>query len=341
MLARYLSSFLTVDYDKLDIIIADNGSSDDSIAYLKEHFPDVHVIRLMENHGYAGGYNLALANLDYDYYALVNTDVSLTPQCISLIIAQMEADPKLAACQPKIRSDADPQSFEYAGACGGFMDFFGYAFCAGRILNTVEKDSGQYDYLRDVFWASGAALVIRGELFHAADGFDASYFAHQEEIDLCWTLQRAGYRIAVVPDSEVYHLGGATLQYDTPVKVFLNFRNNLTTIAKHLPGGWLIIVLMLRLFLDALACLHFIFRKQLANAYAVLRAYAGFWWRFPATIRKRYRLNKKIAAISIGPSKVKLYRGSILFDYYLLNKRNFSQLAQKFHVTTESGGDPL
>ncbi|HLF64660.1 MAG TPA: bifunctional riboflavin kinase/FAD synthetase [Saprospiraceae bacterium] len=341
MLEKYLATFMAVEYGKLDIIIADNGSQDDSVSFIQSHFPLIQIVRFAENHGYAGGYNLALANLDYDYYALVNTDIALTPQWLSRIITVMEAEPNLVACQPKIRSDRDRESFEYAGACGGFMDALGYAFCAGRILNTIEKDIGQYDYVKDIFWATGAALVVRGEAFHAAGGFDASYFAHQEEIDVCWTFQRAGYRIGVIPESVVYHFGGATLAYDTPAKVFLNFRNNLSTITKHMPAGWLIIVLLMRVFLDFLACLHFIFRAQFLNAMAVIRAYAGFWLRLPQTIRKRLRLYKRIEAMRIGPSKVNFYRRSILIDYYLLNKRYFSQLTQKAHVTTESSQNTL
>lgn len=329
VLSKYLPSFFNLEYDRVDLIIADNGSTDGSVAYLKEHFPDVQIINLDKNYGYAGGYNMALANLDHEYYALVNTDVRLTPQWLSRIISVMEADRTLAACQPKIRSDRDMSSFEYAGACGGFMDSLGYAFCAGRILNTVEHDTGQYDTLKDIFWATGAALVVRGEAFHSAGGFDASYFAHQEEIDLCWTLQRAGYRVGVVPGSVVYHLGGATLEYDTPAKIFLNFRNNLTTITKQLSTSGIIFVLCIRLFLDLLACVHFIFRAQFLNALAVLRAYAGFWMRLPETLRKRVRLHKRIQLIKIGPSRVKFYRRSILFDYYLMGKRHFSQVSNR------------
>lgn len=336
MLSRYLPSLLAVEYGKIDIILADNASSDDSVGYVESNFPEVQVVRMTKNHGYAGGYNHALANLDYDYYALVNTDVATTPYWLSQIIQVMEADPQIGACQPKIRSDRHNEYFEYAGACGGFMDVLGYAFCAGRILATIEKDTGQYDLLRDIFWATGAALVVRGEVFHAAGGFDASYFAHQEEIDLCWTLQRAGYRICVVPDSVVYHLGGATLEYDTPSKVFLNFRNNLTTISKQMPLFWLIIVLILRLVLDLMACLHFVFRAKYLNALAVLRAYPDFWIRFPGTMRKRYIQHKRIEAMRIGPSKVRLYRSSILLDYYVLGRRLFSQLISKINVTTES-----
>lgn len=333
MLEKYLPSLIRVEYKKLDIIIADNGSTDGSAAFIETLYPNIQVIRLPENHGYAGGYNLALANLDYDYYALVNTDVEVTPHWLSRIVDVMESDKTLVACQPKIRSDKDRAQFEYAGGCGGFMDVLGYAFCAGRILHTVEEDKGQYDALRDIFWASGAAFVVKGEAFHAAGGFDATYFAHQEEIDLCWTLQRAGYRIGVVPEALIYHLGGATLEYDTPAKVFLNFRNNLTTITKHLPTGRLICVLLARLFLDLLACVHFVFRGQVLNAFAVLRAYPAFWMRLPQTLKKRAHLGRRIRLMQAGNSTVNLYRGSILFDYYVLGRRYFSQLLHQTHVT--------
>ncbi len=341
MLERYLPTFLDVAYPKLDIIVADNGSTDDSITYIEEQFPEIQVIRLGQNYGYAEGYNRALANLDHEYYALVNTDVALTPHWLSRMITVMDSDRRFAACQPKILSDSHRDQFEYAGACGGFIDIFGYAFCAGRILHTLEKDVGQYDNLHTVMWASGAALVVKSDIFHAAGGFDGSYFAHQEEIDLCWTIQRLGYRVGVVPEACVYHLGGATLEYDTPAKVFLNFRNNLTTISKQMFLLWLLPVLLMRCFLDLSASLHFVLRGQAGNALAVIKAYGAFWWRFPGSIRKRRRIAKLVRTKHIGPSQVRLYKGSILADYYILGKRVFTQLSERAHAALQGSRNPL
>lgn len=341
VLPQFLPSFNKVEHEGMEMILADNCSTDVSVAYVERHYPQIHIIRIPENKGYAGGYQYALANLDYDFYALVNSDVEVTPQWLSTVIAAMQADPTIAACQPKIRSHRQREYFEYAGACGGLMDALGYPFCAGRILHTVEQDAGQYDHMREIFWASGAALVVRGEVFHAAGGFDTSYFAHQEEIDLCWTLQRAGYRVVVAPDAVVYHLGGATLEYDQPGKVFLNFRNNLTTITKHMSLIWLLPVLLLRIILDMLACLHFIFRGKPANALAVLRAYAGYLMRLPDTISKRLRLRRRIEEMRIGPERVRWYPGSILFDYYFRARKTYAQFSNRNHVAAQRNQSPV
>jgi GT2 family glycosyltransferase len=341
ILGKYLPSFLEVAQPNLDIIVADNASTDGSCDEIEKQFPDIQLIRLDRNYGYAEGYNRALANLDYDYYALVNTDIELTPHWLSRIITEMERDKTLAACQPKIRSDRQRELFEYAGACGGFIDILGYPFCAGRILNTVEQDLGQYDNLRSITWASGAALVIRSDAFHTFGGFDGSYFAHQEEIDLCWTLQRAGYKLGVVPGSVVYHLGGATLEYNSPGKVFLNFRNNLTTISKHVSFPALVLILIARLLLDFSAAVHYMIRGEFENSFAVLRAYLGFVTRLPATIRSRIRINRQIRRDKIGASQFRPFRGSILMEYYILGRKHFSQLSLGKNVKTQGTGNPV
>lgn len=341
ILQKYLPSFLKVTHQKLDIIVVDNGSDDGSAAYVEDEFPDVQVIRLARNYGYAEGYNQALANLDYDYYALVNTDVELTPHWLSRILHVMETDNTIGACQPKVRADRERDRFEYAGACGGFIDMFGYPFCAGRILHTTEEDTGQYDHLKKISWATGAAFVVRSEVFHNAGGFDGSYFAHQEEIDLSWTMQRMGYHIAVVPEAVVYHLGGATLGYDSPGKVFLNFRNNLTTITKHLSLAWMLCVLIARLFLDLSAAAHFLIRRQPANALAVLRAYPAFWMRLPATLARRSKLQRMVRTTRVGPSQVQLYKGSILTDYYILGRKTYAEISANKHVQAQSSRNPV
>jgi riboflavin kinase/FMN adenylyltransferase len=341
LLGKYLPSFLNVTQPNLDIIVADNCSTDDSCAFIEQYFPDIQLIKLDKNYGYAEGYNRALANLDYDYYALVNTDVELTPHWLSRIITEMERDKSLGACQPKIRSDRERGRFEYAGACGGFLDILGYPFCAGRILHSVEVDVGQYDNLRYISWASGAALVVRSDVFHTFGGFDGSFFAHQEEIDLCWTLQRAGYRLGVVPEAVIYHLGGATLEYNSPGKVFLNFRNNLTTITRHMTLAALVPILGVRLLLDLSAAFHYFFRGEFENAFAVLRAYIGFMVRIPSTFRRRGQINRQIKKEGIGASQFRPYRGSILLDYYILGKKFFSQLSRSRDVKTQRTGNPV
>src|SRR4030095_346974 len=228
-LQRFLPYFMSSRYGNEQIIVVDNASTDGSIKWLKATYPAIETIVLNQNSGYAGGYNQALPKINAKYYALVNNDIEITPQWLDPIIHLMEADKTIAAVQPKLLSEARRNYFEYAGAGGGMMDTLGYPFCRGRILHTIERDTGQYNITLSIFWASGAAFVIRSEAFHEVGGFDQDYFAHQEEIDLAWKLKLKGYKVVSCPASVVYHVGGGTLQYDRPQKVYLNFRNNLIT----------------------------------------------------------------------------------------------------------------
>lgn len=332
VLPVYLPSFDSHGGDA-DIYIADNGSTDNSIAIVKNQFSSMRIVELPENYGYAGGYNKALEHLNYKYLALVNTDIELTEGWLSPLLEVLESNPNIAAVQPKIRAAKKRDAFEYAGACGGYMDRLGYPFCAGRILNHVEVDSGQYDKRASIFWASGAAFIIRADIFYALGGFDEDYFAHMEEIDLCWRIHRAGFDIVYVPESVVYHEGGATLPYKSPNKIFLNFRNNLATLIKNLPFYKLLLIIPLRLALDALAAIHFIVKGQIGNSWAIVRAYFALLSWLPSLARKKRNDTECIADIAIGTAdKSGWYHGSILWQYYVGGKKTFSSLKSRWNA---------
>ncbi len=327
-LEKFLDSFTRIVYSNYRIYLADNASTDSSIAFVEKYFPSVHVIRLDRNYGFAEGYNRALGQIEADYYAIVNSDLELTPEWASRIITYMEEHPDTAVCQPKILDVKNKEAFEYAGAAGGYIDLLGYPFCRGRILDTIEKDTGQYNDIQSIFWATGAACIIRAEAFRLVGGFDRDYFAHQEEIDLCWRLQRAGYQIRVIPSSIVFHVGGGTLDYQDPHKVYLNFRNNLATLIKNQSRLPLMIVLLIRLVLDGLAGLNFIVKGQFKNCSAVVRAHLSLYGWIPGLMKKRRAFKKRLADMHIEPvKKLKgVYRGYMLIDYYLMGRKRFSRL---------------
>lgn len=327
-LKRFLSSFIQLNYPNFRIYLADNGSTDDSVGYVRQYYPQIELIELKKNYGFAEGYNRALSQIDADYFAIVNSDLELTPDWAMHLIDYLEANPKTAVCQPKILDVNNETHFEYAGASGGYIDLLGYPFCRGRILDRIEPDHHQYDTIQPIFWASGAACIIRAEAFRKVGGFDGDYFAHQEEIDLCWRLQRAGYSINVIPQSVVYHLGGGTLSYDNPNKVFLNFRNNLATLIKNQSRLPLVIVLFIRLILDGLAGINFLVKGQFKNCMAIIRAHLNLYAWFPSLLRKRKAFNRLLAKHEIKPQrKLKgVYRGYLLIDYYLLGRKDFSDL---------------
>jgi GT2 family glycosyltransferase len=295
MLQRFLPS--VVDFSEADgavVYVADNGSTDASVAMVRQHFPTVRLILLEKNYGFAEGYNRALEQLDARYVVLLNSDVEVTAHWLRPLVAFMDIHPEAAACQPKLRSWYRRDEFEYAGAAGGFIDKYGYPFCRGRIMNKVEKDHGQYDNTTSVFWATGAAMFVRLQDFRAAGGFDNRFFAHMEEIDLCWRFRARGKLIACVPQSVVYHVGAATLKRENPEKTFLNFRNNLLMLYKNLPAYKLRHVMQVRCMLDYLAALFFLMRGDRKNARAVIlarRAYKrlrpDFW------LQRKENLNKQ------------------------------------------------
>lgn len=324
-LERYIPFFKSSRYGNEKIYVVDNASVDGSVRWLRNEQKGIETILLPKNAGYAGGYNEALQRINTKYIAIVNSDVEITPGWLEPIIAMMEADESIAAVQPKILSTSKRGYFEYAGASGGLMDALGYPFCRGRILQSAERDTGQYDEPMSIFWASGAAFVVRKELFHEAGEFDADYFAHQEEIDLAWRLQLMQYKIMSCPSSVVYHVGGGTLSYDSPQKVYLNFRNNLVTLFKYLPGIDLFWILLLRWFMDGLAGLRFLAYGQFKNAFAIVRAHFYIYGHIRTILAKRKKAAEKYKLISL-PELSGVYQGSIIIDYYSRMKRRFSDL---------------
>lgn len=327
-LRKYLPSILERQNKDTDVIIADNASTDDSIDFLSSEYPDIRVIRLDKNHGFAGGYNEALKQVDARYYVLLNSDVEPGDNFPGELIRALENDQDIAACQPKVRSLRQKDHFEYAGASGGLMDSLGYPLCRGRILASTESDDGQYDDSTEIFWATGAAMVVRSKLFHKIGGFDPWYFAHQEEIDMCWRLKRAGYKIKVVPKAVVYHLGGGTLDYLSERKTFLNFKNSLANIIKNVPLLKAIVMLLARLVLDGVAGLYFLSKGQSNHLLAVLKAHAAFYKGLPYLFRIKRKFNIAIRDVRCGPSRVHTgrYHGSIVWQYYVRGIRAFKDL---------------
>ena len=269
------------------IYVADNASTDDSVAFVQAHFPSITVIQNHGNLGFAGGYNEALQKVDADIYALVNSDIEVTPNWLQPIIEKFQNEPKTAIIQPKILDFKNKAYFEYAGAAGGFIDQYGYPFCRGRIFETVEKDTHQYDDETEIFWASGACFFIRKEVYHELNGFDADFFAHQEEIDLCWRAFNLGHQIKYSSKSVVYHVGGATLQQGNPKKTFLNFRNSLLMLVKNLPKSSLFQVLFIRLVLDGVAGIQFLLKGKPSHTLAILKAHFSFYSLFSKNYKKR------------------------------------------------------
>lgn len=323
--ARYLRRFLpSVEEaapEGVEVVVADNGSTDDSLAVLARDFPTVGVLRLDKNYGFAGGYNRALARLEADCFVLLNSDVETPAGWLEPLIADMENDPDVAAVAPKLRALTAPGMFEYAGAAGGYVDYLGYPFCRGRILRATEVDRGQYDDARDVFWVSGAAFCCRAEVFRKLGGFDDRFFAHMEEIDLCWRMQLAGYRVRIVPQSTVYHLGGGTLTADSPQKIYFNHRNNLAMLLKcasPLQRAW---VVVLRPVLDFVAACSYLAQGQCRSFCAVFRAYRDFL-RWHGDLNRQRR---EIRRTAVRKQVSSLYRGSILMRY-LFGRHTFGRM---------------
>lgn len=324
MLRTFLPSVIRCSVGEgIEVCVADNGSTDDSVAMLQREFPSVRTIVLNENHGFAEGYNLALQQVDAEYAVLLNSDVEVTEHWLEPMMAYLDTHPEVAACQPKIRSYRQRAYFEYAGAAGGFMDKYGYPFCRGRILGVVEEDKGQYDTVVPVFWATGAALFIRRADYREAGGLDGRFFAHMEEIDLCWRLRARGREIACIPQSTVYHVGGATLKKENPHKTFLNFRNNLVMLYKNLPESELNKVMRVRAFLDYVAAFTFLLKGQADNARAVLRAREEYKRMRPSFFSARAEDLKKI---SLNPIPERT-TSSILWLFYVRGCKHFSQLS--------------
>lgn len=305
------------------IIIADNASTDDSISYLKDKFPSVELIQNESNGGFAKGYNDSLKHVDSEFYLLLNSDVEVTENWLIPLIKAMD-DPRIAACQPKVKSLSSRTDFEHAGAAGGYLDVNYFPFCRGRMLNTVEQDNDQYDHPTEVFWATGACLMIRAKFFHEVGGFDEDFFAHMEEIDLCWRLKRLNHKILVVPQSVVYHVGGGTLPYSSPRKTYLNFRNSLFMITKN-HGGILLPKILWRGIIDGVAAASFLFKGEFNQFAAVFRAHASYYGKIRTFLKKRKSLKK--TSTTFNPTGH--FTGNILWNFYAKGVKKFSGLNQR------------
>ena len=323
MLSKYLPSVLQYSRDEATVYVADNASTDDSLSMLREHFPEVKLIELDRNWGFAEGYNQALRQIDAEYYLLLNSDIEVTHHWLTPMTEYLDVHPEVAACQPKLLSVFDKDCFEYAGASGGFLDRLGYPFCRGRVFETVERDNGQYDYQTEILWATGAALMIRSKDYWDVKGLDARFFAHNEEIDLCWRLRIRGRKIVCIPESYVYHVGGGTLPKSNPMKTFLNFRNNLTMLYKCLPEEELKPVMRWRWWLDYLAAWEMlILKRNVGDFKAVYRARHAFkrW-------KKDFEADRQEIQSSCQNKNIAERRDfSLLWQYYVKGRKTFSEL---------------
>ena len=321
-LENFLPSVIACNNYYSKIILADNASTDNSVNFVKNNYPSIEIIQNESNGGFAKGYNDALKHVDAEYYILLNSDVEVTPGWIDSVIQLMHDDPTIAACQPKIKAYYNKKMFEYAGAAGGFIDKYGYPFCRGRILDRTELDEGQYNDVREIFWATGACLFIRAKCYHEVKGFDEDFFAHMEEIDLCWRLKNRGYKIMYCPTSTVFHVGGGTLNKVSPKKTYLNFRNNLILLCKNHPSEYLFPKIFIRLILDGIAALKFLFSGQPNHFFAVFRAHKSFYQTLPKTIKKRRRIVKTIT----NYAETAVYLNCIVVDFYIRGKRTFKEV---------------
>ena len=322
LMEKFLPSVIDYSPEWAEVIVADNGSTDDSLDMLKAKFPTVSIISFTENYGFAEGYNQAINRIDHEYCVLLNSDVEVTPNWLEAPIAAMDADKNIACVQPKIRAQRNKDYFEYAGAAGGFIDTLGYPYCRGRIFDVVEKDEGQYDTPIDILWATGACLFIRTAVYKEVGGLDDGFFAHQEEVDMCWRLRSRGYRLMCIPASTIYHVGGATLNAESPRKTFLNFRNNLLMLYKNSTEKDLKRIMRIRRVLDYVAAFKFLLEGHWANAKAVYEARKAYYKMLPVYESKR-KINLEKTVLSPIPE---LKRDSLLVDFYLRGRKTFNRL---------------
>ncbi len=299
------------------VYVIDNNSTDESIPYIKDNHPQVKLIELEQNFGFAGGYNKGLAQIKAKYYILLNSDIETTPNWVTPLIARMDEDSSIAASMPKLKAYNQKTHFEYAGAAGGFIDKYGYPFCQGRLFQEIEEDCGQYNTEKDIMWATGAALCIRSDVYNKMEGLDSDFFAHMEEIDLCWRIKNHGYRIIYNPNSEVFHVGGGTLQKENPFKTYLNFRNNLFLLYKNLQKKELSNILFKRRLLDGIAFAMFIVKFDFKNCKAVWKAHIDFYKMKPSFVAKR----KSLLASRNTETHKEIYPRSIVFDHFIHGKK--------------------
>jgi len=317
LLEQFLPSVVNFSLDEATIYIADNASTDDSVSYVKTHFPSVKIIKNSQNGGYSKGYNDALKTIDADIYCLLNSDVEVTENWLKPITEAFRNDINTAIIQPKLLDFKEKTKFEYAGAGGGFIDIFGYPYCRGRIFNYLETDHGQFDDETEIFWASGACLFIRSTVYHEVGGLDEDYFAHQEEIDLCWRTQNLGYKVKYVGSSSVYHVGGATLKETNPHKTFLNFRNSLLNVVKNVPKERFLFVIFSRLLLDGIAGIKFIIELRPIHTLAIIKAHISLYKNSIKFLKKRKKLQKKSSYFK---------HTSIVSQYFIFHRIKFKNL---------------
>ena len=324
-LETYLPSVIS-NSGEHKVVVVDNNSSDDSVSFLKLTYPQIELIHNIENGGFAKGYNDGLEQIKgrFDYYVLLNSDVEVTANWISPILDLMEKDKTVSACQPKVLAYKNKTKFEHAGASGGYLDKNGYPFCRGRIFDDVEEDKGQYDTIEEIFWATGACMFVRSRLFHELGGFDEDYFAHMEEIDLCWRMKLHGQKIMVNPNSVVYHLGGGTLNYLSPRKVFLNFRNSLFTLYKNYRGKFLFFKILWRIFLDYIAVFAFVLNGEFKGSWQIIKAQFNFLKQFGAMKKKRKSLLESTKGKKANRKGI--YNKSVVFSRFIKFKKHFSDL---------------
>ncbi|WP_411273426.1 glycosyltransferase family 2 protein [Daejeonella sp.] len=319
-LKQFLPSVCASTHPNLQIIVGDNASTDNSVQFIEANYPQIRVINNDQNYGYAGGYNEVLSQVKSDYFILLNSDVEVHPEWIQPVIQLMETDSQIAAVQPKILSYKDKHKFEYAGAAGGFLDIFGYPFCRGRIFDSVEADHGQYDDVKEIFWASGAALFVKRDKWIEVGGLDEDFFAHMEEIDLCWRLKNLGLKIMFCPDSVIYHVGGGTLNSENPFKTYLNFRNNLILIQKNRPFLHASVIIFCRLWLDLISLCKFLYDGKSRDAWAITRAHISFF----KNIFKNAEKARKISTTNFN--RAGLMNISIVWQYFVQQKKTFNDL---------------
>lgn len=315
-LEQFLPTLIQTLPDYAELVICDNASSDDSVAFMQHNYPNVKLLQNERNEGFAKGYNLALKQIEAKYYCLLNSDIEVTPGWIEPIIEQLDSQDTLAAVQPKLLSYYNREQFEYSGACGGYIDKYGYPFCRGRVFGNLENDKGQYDDVIDIFWASGAALFVRSEVYHTMGGLDDDFFAHMEEIDFCWRIKNIGYSIKVNPASVVYHIGGGTLPKNNSKKTYLNFRNSLYLLIKNLPDERLAKTLILRFFLDQVAAFSFLLQGHVKDFFAVYKAIFKFATTYKQFFAKRNTM-PKLAFRDCYPE-------SVVFLHYFKRKKKFN-----------------
>lgn len=323
-LEKFLPSVTqNIQESSTEVWVADNGSTDDSVAYIKASFPKVRTLVLDKNYGFTGGYNRALKEIEAEYYVLLNSDVEVAVNWIEPIIEKMDSDPLIAAAMPKILAHHDKKTFEYAGAAGGYIDKFGYPFCRGRLISEVEEDLGQYNDYREVFWATGACMFVRAKTYHEVGGLDEDFFAHMEEIDLCWRLKNRGFKVVYVPDSTVYHVGGGTLPNENPRKLYLNYRNNLLLLFKNLSPEKFISTLFLRMVLDGVSAMLYLLQGKFAYFTAVLKAHGSFYAmknKFRAKRKENIKCTKQYDHSQIYPK-------SLVYSYFAKRLKHFSDLS--------------